>query len=315
MTKTEKAIPGTWYTITCTAAATVTQQIDGETAELATLSKSGTTTFRPSASTITVETDGKYHILPTKAPAAGGIGGGGNAGGGASITLDAKPTSGGTNGVTSGGIYDADLHVSLGTGSMAVGKNAVANNAYSVAMGEGAVTGGYYSSNSPTATLTTVSTNRTSTNIWSVPCFSTAVGYHATAAYGACTAYGAYARAGSDGSTASGYYATASGNGATAVGAGCYVADHGCVALNAGGTGDAFGIDEYSDGKSTQLYLIGAGTELADTYTDGEAGLGFVVLDHLAGQIVARGCCKLSSICTQHTTDFSPKNVTNISIY
>ena len=99
------------------------------------------------------------------------------------------------------------------------------------------------------------------------------------------------------------------------MGAGCYVADHGCVALNAGGTGGAFGIDEYSDGKSTQLYLIGAGTELADTYTDGEAGLGFVVLDHLAGQIVARGCCKLSSICTQHTTDFSPKNVTNISIY
>ena len=253
----------------------------------------------------------------------------GDPGEGASITLDAVPTSGSANGVTSGGIYDADLHVSLGTGSMAVGKNAVANNAYSVAMGEGAVTGGYYNNNSPTATLTTVSTNTTSTSIWSVPCFSTAVGYHATAARGACTAYGAYARAGSEGSTssgyyatasgsnatASGYYATASGNGATAVGAGCYVADHGCVALNAGGTGGAFGIDEYSDGKSTQLYLIGAGTELADTYTDGEAGLGFVVLDHLAGKIVARGCCKLSAICTLHTTDFTPKNCDNISIY
>ena len=99
------------------------------------------------------------------------------------------------------------------------------------------------------------------------------------------------------------------------MGAGCYVADHGCVALNAGGTGGAFGIDEYSDGKSTQLYLIGAGTELADTYTDGEAGLGFVVLDHLAGKIVARGCCKLSAICTLHTTDFTPKNCDNISIY
>lgn len=54
MTKTENAIPGTWYTITCTAAATVTQQIDGETAELATLSKSGTAAFRATASTITV---------------------------------------------------------------------------------------------------------------------------------------------------------------------------------------------------------------------------------------------------------------------
>ena len=93
------------------------------------------------------------------------------------------------------------------------------------------------------------------------------------------------------------------------------MADHGCVALNAGGTGSAFGIDEYSDGKSTQLYLIGAGTELAETYTDGEAGLGFVVLDHLAGKIVARGCCKLSAICTEHSTDFTPKNCTNISIY
>ncbi len=234
---------------------------------------------------------------------------------GASITLDAKPTSGSGNGVTSGGVYDADLHISLGLGSMAVGKGAVANNAYSVAMGEGAATGAYYNSNTPTATLTTVSTNTTGTSIWSYPCFSTAVGFHATAARGACTAYGAYARAGSDGTTASGYYATASGNGATAIGSGCYVADHGCVALNAGGMGSAFGIDEYSDGKSTQLYLIGAGTELAETYTDGEAGLGFVVLDHLAGKIVARGCCKLSAICTEHSSDFTPKNCTNISIY
>ena len=289
----------------------------------------------------------------------------GDPGEGASITLDAAPTSGSTNGVTSGGVYDADLHVSLGLGSMAVGKDALARNAYSVAMGEGAQTGAYYSSNSPTASLTVVSTNTTATSIWSYPCFSTAVGYHATAARGACTAYGAYARAGSDGSTSSGYYATASGYyatasgyyatasgsnatasgsnatasgygatasgsnatasgsnatasgyGATAVGAGCYVADNGCVALNAGGTASNANLDEeYSDGKSTQLYLIGAGTELAASYTDGEAGLGFVVMDHLAGKIVARGCCKLSSICTLHATDFTPKNVSNISAY
>ncbi len=70
MSYTEQATPGTWYTITCTAPATVTQQIDGETATLATLTESGTTTFRATASTITVETEGKYHILPTKAPAA-----------------------------------------------------------------------------------------------------------------------------------------------------------------------------------------------------------------------------------------------------
>lgn len=69
MTKTETTIAGTWYTITCTAPATVTQQIDGETATLATLDESGTAAFRATASSITIETDGKYHLLPTKAAA------------------------------------------------------------------------------------------------------------------------------------------------------------------------------------------------------------------------------------------------------
>lgn len=84
MTKTEKTIAGTWYTITCTAAVTVTQEIDGEIATLATLGKSGTTTFRASASTITIQTEGKYHILPTKAPAA--LVGDNSSGGGTTIT-------------------------------------------------------------------------------------------------------------------------------------------------------------------------------------------------------------------------------------
>lgn len=79
MTYTEKAIAGTWYTITCTAAVTVTQEIEGETATLATLDESGTVSFRATSPTITIETTGKYHILPTKAPAAGSIGGGGGA--------------------------------------------------------------------------------------------------------------------------------------------------------------------------------------------------------------------------------------------
>ncbi len=84
MTKTEKTIAGTWYTITCTAAVTVTQEIDGEIATLATLGKSGTTTFRASASTITIQTEGKYHILPSKAPAA--LVGDNSSGGGTTIT-------------------------------------------------------------------------------------------------------------------------------------------------------------------------------------------------------------------------------------
>ena len=259
----------------------------------------------------------------------------GDPGTGASITLDNKPTSGSVNGVTSGAVFDADLHASLGSNSVALGTGATAYNALSTALGEGAVTGARYSGNTPQATLTIVSQDKTNTNSWNIPSMSVAVGFHA-AAYGyRSSAFGVYSKAGNEESTASGSYATASGSyatasgysatasgsgatasgsGATGIGAGCYVADDGVVALNAGGQTDFEG-NTYSEGCSSQLYFIGAGTELAKTYTDGEAGLGYVVLDHLAGKIVARGCCKLSAICTDHTTDFSPKNVMNISSY
>ena len=257
---------------------------------------------------------------------------------GASITLDNVPTSGSTNGVTSGGVYDGLLHVSFGANSVALGKGAAAYNALSTALGEGAVTGARYSGNTPQATLTIVSQDKTNTGSWNIPSGSVAVGFHA-AAYGyRSSAFGVYSKAGNEASTssgsyatasgsyatasgsyatASGYNATASGSGATAIGAGCYVADDGVLALNAGGAGyDENGNDlTYSDGKSTQLYLIGEGTALADAYTGGEAGLGYVVLDHLAGKIVARGCCKLSAICTEHTTDFTPLYCENISDY
>lgn len=73
MPQEEKTTAGTWYTITSTAAATVTQEIDGETATLATLTESGTAIFRASAPAVTVQTSGKYRILPTKAPAATGV--------------------------------------------------------------------------------------------------------------------------------------------------------------------------------------------------------------------------------------------------
>ena len=92
------------------------------------------------------------------------------------------------------------------------------------------------------------------------------------------------------------------------------MADNATVALNAGGQYNDEG-KMYSEGKSSQLYFFGAGSDLAKSYTDGEAGLGYVVLDHLSGEIVARGCVKLSAICTAHTTDFTPKNCTNISEY
>lgn len=66
MTYTEKTIAGTWYTINSTAPATVTETIDGEISELVTLEKSGFEAFRAAGASITVETEGKYRILPFK---------------------------------------------------------------------------------------------------------------------------------------------------------------------------------------------------------------------------------------------------------
>ena len=73
-----KTIPGTWYTITATAPATVIELIQGEIATLATLKKSGTDSFRPSTTQVTINTEGKFTVLPTKAPGAPFPGTGGN---------------------------------------------------------------------------------------------------------------------------------------------------------------------------------------------------------------------------------------------
>lgn len=133
-----------------------------------------------------------------------------------------------------------------------------------------------------------------------------AVGFSTQASAYHSMAFGFMAQASEDKALALGTDARAEADRASAIGGGCYVADEGTLALNAGGRWD---------GKSTQLYLIAAGTPLANTYTNGEAGLGYVVLDHLSGQVVERGCISLASLCVWHTHDFSPKNVTNISEY
>ncbi len=71
-----KTVAGNWYSLTCTAAATVTAEIDGEPVTLATLAEGGTTVFCSPAATVTIATAGKYRVLPTKAPALNGNGGG-----------------------------------------------------------------------------------------------------------------------------------------------------------------------------------------------------------------------------------------------
>lgn len=67
--------PGTWYCFFCTAPATVTAEIDGEYVTLAVLDSGGKESFCAPAESISVETDGKFRVLPTKA-SAGASGGG-----------------------------------------------------------------------------------------------------------------------------------------------------------------------------------------------------------------------------------------------
>ena len=67
--------PGTWYCFFCTAPATVTAEIDGEYVTLAVLDSEGKESFCAPAESISIETDGKFRVLPTKASA--GTSGGG----------------------------------------------------------------------------------------------------------------------------------------------------------------------------------------------------------------------------------------------
>lgn len=58
------------------------------------------------------------------------------------------------------------------------------------------------------------------------------------------------------------------------------------------------------DVTQTLLYLIGAGSSLANTYENGEACLGYVVKDS-SGNILACGTRKLSELLTNNTA-FAP---------
>lgn len=136
---------------------------------------------------------------------------------------------------------------------------------------------------------------------------SVAVGTYANASGFAAAAIGADAKSYADNAIAIGVGTVAEAESSCVLGGGGYIADTGVTVINAGG--------EITDGKSTQLYLIPAGSYMANLYTGGAAGLGFVVLDHLSGSVVARGTIPLASICTQHTSDFSPTGVTSIKAY
>lgn len=133
------------------------------------------------------------------------------------------------------------------------------------------------------------------------------IGTYANASGFASAAIGADAKSYADNAIAIGVGTVAEAESSCVLGGGGYIADTGVTVINAGG--------EITDGKSTQLYLIPAGSYMANLYTGGAAGLGFVVLDHLSGSVVARGTIQLAAICTAHAADFSPSYVTSIIEY
>lgn len=240
--------------------------------------------------------------------------------GGSAITIDDNPISGSANAVSSGGVYSS-LHGSGGE-STKVGDNASASQYGSVAIGSFARATGdqtisigthsHASSNCDLALGVTASASGSGSMAFGYA--SSASGDQATAVGGVASAAGMMSVAVGRSSSASGDSGVAVGNGASAssdsssaIGSGAYCGDSGVLALNAGGS--------VTDGKSTQLYLIPAGSPMAATYTDGEAGLGYVVLDHLSGSVIAQGVVKLSSVCTDHGSDFAPTDVQAIKEY
>lgn len=68
MTHEIETAPCTWYTYNVTDSCTVREIIDGETATLSVLATGGTGIFFASGNSVTLETNGKFRILPTKAP-------------------------------------------------------------------------------------------------------------------------------------------------------------------------------------------------------------------------------------------------------
>ena len=301
--------------VTGSAGCTVTAEEKGETRTLLTLEKDGQGTFAAIGDEVEVSDD-KALLYPFASAPASALGGGG--GGGADVADEEL------------------LKASVGLDSLAAGPGAVAYCADSLAIGLGAVVGATYASQSKTATATrqnTTEASETDNTSVSYSSNSVAIGLHAQASGVRCTAYGNFATASGVNSTASGMGAVASGSSSTAsgwsstaigamanvgsngvssvaVGAGAYVNDAGVVALNAGGGRDFGGV-----GYSTQLYIITKGSSLANTYLRGEAGLGYIVIDHVAGSVVARGVIPLASICTEHTSDFEPTGYANIEDY
>lgn len=168
--------------------------------------------------------------------------------------------------------------------STAIGNGATTTNQQATAVGYNSTVDGKYATAIGTDTV-------------AAALRATAVGYNAKAKESGATALGGETTALYEG-TALGARAQALGRASIAIGYNARNEDSGTIVLRTSAV---------SDNIRTFFYIIGAKSDLANTYEDGEACLGYVV-EHIDGNIMACGTRKLSELLTNNTT-FAPTSL------
>lgn len=216
----------------------------------------------------------------------------GESGGGVEIKFDTTPTQNSTNAVTSGGLYTllygSSVKLGGGTGSTAAkainigGGEANVNNEGSVGVGSSVW-------NVAKSSITIGDTARAYGD------YSVAIGGRINYGWtGSRSKYGvvigASSQAGAfDKGIVIGAASQTQAANATAIGTSLVVKDESTMAL---------GVQQGTTSQ-TVLYLIAAGSPLANSYEDGAACLGYVVKD-ASGNIIDCGTRKLSELLTNH---------------
>ena len=223
--------------------------------------------------------------------------------------IGAYSTASGPESTASG--YGSSASVSQAT---AIGAYSTASGSNSTAIGElSSATGHYGASLGYNSKAVGQSSSAIGDSTKATGNYSIASGSKSNASSHGSIAIGFQASSSSAYSTAIGARSSVSSRcpSSVAIGAGAYVNDNGVLALNAGGGSISYG----GVGYSTQLYIITKGSKLSTDYLGGEAGLGYLVIDHVAGSIVARGVIPLGIICTDHASDFTPTGYDKIGNY
>lgn len=174
-----------------------------------------------------------------------------------------------------------------GSGAFCIGKSAAASAEASFALGVESTASAWCSFALGKSSQATAS-------------FDAAMGHYAEASGGSSTAVGACAVTNGSSSTAVGVRAAAEGDSAVAIGRGVTVKDDGTVGIG------AFGDEEHT--KQTILYMIAAGSALAETYYpaetygDNNGCMGFVSKGS-DGTIYASGLRRLADLFTDYAYD------------